>query len=103
MNKFLEPYKKELESLIEKHGEGFRMLLSYISFKGFGEVKRMNLFYPHYFYNPQVYNAYKESWENIFFAEDPNTSLNLMDSFTATPTAKRRVPDVVNPDKNVCG
>ena len=103
MNDFLAPYRKELESLVEEHGEGFKMLVTYLQFKGFGEVKRQNLFYPHDFMDAQLYDLYMKTWTDIFFAKDPETKLNLMDSFQATPTAKRRVPDVVNPDENVCG
>ena len=103
MNTFLAPYRKELESLSEQYGKGFKMLLSYRTFRGFGDVKRFNLLYPHDFMDAKVYDAYKKVWTEIFFVKDPNTGLNLMDSFTATPTAKRRVPDVVHPDENICG
>ena len=43
-----------------------------------------------------------ESWEEIFFAKDPNTGLNLMDSFKAETTSKRRVPDVTH-QEGQCG
>ena len=96
MNTFIMPWEKQLNTNIEKYGEGFRLIASYLSLKGIGDVKRMNLLYKHTFYNPQVYDAYMKAWETIFFANDPNTGLNLMDSVRAKSTAARRVPDVTN-------
>ena len=96
MNTFIMPWEKQLNTNIEKYGEGLRLIASYLSLKGIGDVKRMNLLYKHTFYNPQVYDAYMKAWETIFFANDPNTGLNLMDSVRAKSTAARRVPDVTN-------
>ena len=87
-------FKEDFKTNMIKHRQGVKMQLCFIHKNG--DVKRMNLLYKHTFYNPQVYDAYMKAWETIFFANDPNTGLNLMDSVRAKSTAARRVPDVTN-------
>ena len=103
MFEFISPWEKQLQENIDTYGEGFRLVASYLSLKGIGDVKRMNLLYKSTFYNDKVYDAYMRSWETIFFANDPNTGLNLMDSIRSEATSKRRVPDVVHTEKGCIG
>jgi hypothetical protein len=95
MNEFLQPWLKEYKDLVRKHGEGFKIVFSYMALKGVGDVKRMNLFYPPEMFSPQVYKAYMESWEEAFFAMDTNTGEDITSSEKGKTTAQQRVTDVI--------
>ena len=101
MHAFMQPWLKELEGLVEKHGEVFRMVVTYFQFKGFGGVKRMNLLYQSDMLNEQVYDAYMTAWETLFTAIDKKTGQYLISSTKAKTTADQRVADIT--EGNTCG
>jgi hypothetical protein len=101
MHEFMQPWLKEMDGLIEKHGEVFRMVVTYFQFKGFGGVKRMNLLYKSDMLNGTVYDAYMTVWEKLFFAIDKKNGQYLISSTKAKTTADQRVADIT--EGNQCG
>ena len=100
MHEFMQPWLKEFNELLSKHGESFRAAFTYKALTPkpgeSGAKKNVNLFYPAEMYNDVIYEAYMESWEEMFFARDEETGADLTSSEVAKATSKRRVPDLIN-------
>ena len=93
MGNFMNPYLEKFNNLIKEHGEIFKIMFTYKAMLGVADVKRNNLFYEADMLNNDVYNAYMESWENVFFGRNKETGVDITSDTEGTVTSKRRIKD----------
>ena len=95
MFNFVNNWMREFDALVKKHGEGFKAGVSYLSFIGIADIKKMEVLYPPEFYHEGVYNAYMTAWEAMYTAVNKDNGADIISSDRATTIADERVNDLL--------